>query len=161
MVLQDSWVFRGSVRYNVAYTAEGVTDERIWEVLESVGIDSFVRKIGGLDAQLEENGALSAGQKQQIAIARAIIRDSPMVILDEATSSVDTRTEMKILGAMKSLMGEKTAFIIAHRLTTIRSADVILVIRDGNVVEKGTHDSLMSQDGFYAELYRSQFSNCE
>ena len=161
MVLQDSWVFRGSVRYNVAYATGEISDERIWEVLASVGIDGFVKKIGGLDAKLEENGSLSAGQKQQIAMARAIIRDSPMVILDEATSSVDTRTEMKILKAMSALMEGKTAFIIAHRLTTIRSADVILVIRDGNIVETGTHDDLMSRNGFYAELYKSQFSNCE
>lgn len=160
MVLQESWLFGGTVRENVVFTSDVDDDERIWSALEAVGIDGFVRDIGGLDTKLYDE-ALSAGQKQQISIARAIIRDSPIVILDEATSSVDTLTERKIQLAMDSLMAGKTSFIIAHRLSTIRTADIILVMKGGRVVEKGTHESLLRDEGFYAELYKSQFSNCE
>ena len=161
MVLQDSWIFRGTVRENVVYTTENVTDEKVWEALRAVGIDAFVEKLGGLDAVLKDTDTMSAGQKQQISIARAMIKDAPMIILDEATSSVDTRTEARIQKAMDALTHGRTSFIIAHRLTTIRTADVILVMRDGSVVESGTHESLLASDGFYAELYRSQFRNCE
>ena len=148
------------MRENVVFTSDVDDDERIWSALEAVGIDGFVRDIGGLDTKLYDE-ALSAGQRQQISIARAIIRDSPIVILDEATSSVDTLTERRIQVAMDSLMAGKTSFIIAHRLSTIRTADIILVMKDGRVVEKGTHESLLNDNGFYAELYKSQFSNCE
>jgi len=161
MVLQDSWIFRGSVRDNVVYTSDDVSDERVWEVLKAVGIDEYVESIGGLEAELRDVDTLSAGQRQQISIARAIVRDSPMIILDEATSSVDTGTEKKIQKAMGALTAERTSFIIAHRLTTIREADVILVMNDGRLVEKGTHESLLRADGFYASLYRSQFRNCD
>ena len=160
MVLQDSWLFRGTVRENVVFTSDIDDDERIWSALRAVGVDDFVESIGGLDTLLYDD-ALSAGQRQQFSIARAILRDAPIIILDEATSSVDTRTERKIQQAMDSLMRGKTAFIIAHRLSTIRTADVILVMNEGRIVEKGTHDSLLSDNGFYAELYKSQFRNCE
>ena len=160
MVLQDSWLFRGSVRENIVFTSKVDDDDRIWAALRAVGVDEFVENIGGLDTKLYDD-ALSAGQKQQFSIARAILRDAPIIILDEATSSVDTRTERKIQEAMDSLMSGKTAFIIAHRLSTIRTADVILVMKEGRIVEKGTHDSLLSENGFYAELYKSQFRNCE
>ena len=148
------------MRDNIVFTSKVDDDDRIWDALRAVGVDEFVEGIGGLDTKLYDD-ALSAGQKQQFSIARAILRDAPIVILDEATSSVDTRTERRIQEAMDSLMAGKTAFIIAHRLSTIRTADVILVMKEGRIVEKGTHDSLLSENGFYAELYKSQFRNCE
>ncbi len=161
MVLQDSWLFRGTIRENVVFTSDVKDDERVWEALRAVGIDDYVEERGGLDSPIDESDSLSAGQRQQLSIARAILRDAPIVILDEATSSVDTRTERHIQRAMDALMAGKTSFIIAHRLSTIRTADTILVMKEGRIVEHGTHDSLLAADGFYAELYKSQFRNCE
>lgn len=162
MVLQDSWIFDGTVRDNVAYNLEGVTDEQVRRACEAVGIDPFINTLPEkYDTELSEESGLSAGQRQQIAIARAMVRNAPMLILDEATSSVDTRSEKHIQAAMDALMKGRTSFVIAHRLSTIRNADIILVMRDGSVVEKGTHEELLERGGFYKELYDSQFENCD
>ncbi len=158
MVLQDSWLFEGTVRENLVYSQTNVSDDTVKQALEAVGISHFVRTLPhGLDTVLDDNTALSVGQKQQLTIARAIIANKPMLILDEATSSVDTRTEQKIQQAMDSLMTDRTSFVIAHRLSTIKNADVILVLKDGDVVERGTHEQLLLANGVYAELYNSQF----
>ena len=159
MVLQDTWLFEGTVRENLVYNMEGITDEKLDSVLEACGLDHFVRSLPeGLDTVLSESTSVSAGQKQLLTIARAMLQNAPMLILDEATSSVDTRTEMIIQRAMDSLTSGRTSFVIAHRLSTIKNADLILVMRDGDVIESGTHDFLMAAGGFYAELYNSQFS---
>lgn len=159
MVLQDTWLFEGTVRENLVYNMEGITDERLNTVLAACGLDRFVRSLpDGLDTVLSESTSVSAGQKQLLTIARAMLQNAPMLILDEATSSVDTRTELIIQRAMDSLTKGRTSFVIAHRLSTIKNANLILVMKDGDVIESGTHDSLMAADGFYAGLYNSQFA---
>ncbi len=158
MVLQDTWLFEGTIRENIVYGKEGITDERLDEVCKTVGMLHFIRTLPkGYDTVLNDKVNLSAGQKQLLTIARAMIEDAPMLILDEATSSVDTRTEVLIQEAMDQLMKGRTSFVIAHRLSTIRNADLIIVMKDGDVIESGNHDALMQKGGFYAELYNSQF----
>ena len=159
MILQDTWLFEGTVRDNLVYNKKGVTDEQLDEACAAVGLTHFIKCLPhGYDTVLSEQSSLSEGQKQQFTIARAIIKDAPLLILDEATSNIDTRTELVIQEAMDKLTKNRTSFVIAHRLSTIKNADVILVMRDGDIVEQGNHDSLMSQNGFYAEIYNSQFS---
>ena len=161
-VLQDSWLFEGTVADNISFTNPDMSRSTIEAVCQAVGIDGFVESLPqGYDTVLDEKTGLSAGQKQQLAIARALARDAPMIILDEATSSVDTRTEKKIQEAMDILTFGRTSFIIAHRLSTIVDSDLILVMRDGSIVERGTHDELLAIDGFYRTLYDSQFENCD
>jgi ABC-type multidrug transport system fused ATPase/permease subunit len=158
MVLQDTWLFEGTVRENLVYNTPDVSQEKIDNACRSVGLDHFIRTLpNGYDTVLNDKMGLSQGQKQQLTIARAMIADKPMLILDEATSSVDTRTELKIQEAMDKLMSGRTSFVIAHRLSTIRDADLILVLKDGNIIESGTHEELLKKNGFYADLYNSQF----
>ena len=158
MVLQDTWLFEGTIRDNIKYNKEDVTDEEIMQALEVVGVDHFVKSLPkGLDYVLTDNDSISAGQKQLLTIARGMIKDAPFLILDEATSSVDTRTEELVQKAMDKLTEGRTSFIIAHRLSTIKNADLILVMKDGNIIEQGNHKELMNKNGFYAELYNSQF----
>lgn len=158
MVLQDTWLFNGTIRDNIRYNNKNVTDEEIWKALKTVGIDHFVKTLPkGLDYVLGDNDSISAGQKQLLTIARGMIKDAPLLILDEATSNVDTRTEELVQDAMDKLTNGRTSFIIAHRLSTIKNADLILVMKNGNIIEQGNHDELMSQNGFYADLYNSQF----
>lgn len=158
MVLQDTWLFNGTIRDNIKYNKENVTDEEIMESLKVVGIDHFVKSLpGGLDYEITDNESISAGEKQLLTIARGMIENSPFLILDEATSSVDTRTEELVQKAMDKLTKGRTSFIIAHRLSTIKNADKILVMQEGNVVEMGTHDELLKKGGVYADLYNSQF----
>jgi len=160
MVLQDTWMFEGTVRENLVYSMKGISDERLHEVCKACDLDVLVSELpNGLDSLLSENINISAGQKQLFTIARAMVKNSPMLILDEATSSVDTRTELIIQRAMDNLMQGRTSFVIAHRLSTIKNADLILVIRDGDIVEKGKHEELLDKNGFYADLYNSQFQN--
>ena len=162
MVLQDTGLFNGTIRDNIAYTKEGVSESDIRAACRAAGIDDFIMGLpDGYDTVLTDGMRLSAGQKQQITIARAIVRDAPLLILDEATSSVDTMTEKHIQNAMDVLMEGRTSFIIAHRLSTVRNADLILVMKDGSIFEQGTHEELMGIGGFYKELYDSQFENCE
>ena len=162
MVLQDTWVFEGTIRDNLIYNTDGVTEEDLVRAAQAVGIDHFIQTLAdGYDTYLDEKVSLSQGQKQQLTIARAIISDKPMLILDEATSSVDTRTELKIQEAMDLLMEGSTTFVIAHRLSTIRNADLILVMDEGDIVESGTHDELISRNGLYEGLYNSQFDQVE
>ncbi|PLS28790.1 ABC transporter ATP-binding protein [Bifidobacterium parmae] len=159
MVLQDTWVFHGTVRENIAYAKPGVTDEQIREACRAVGLDHYIMSLpDGYDTVLDENTSLSAGQKQLLTIARAMVQDAPILILDEATSSVDTRTEELIQKAMDALTVGRTSFVIAHRLSTIRDADMILVMNHGDVIERGTHEELLAAGGFYADLYNSQFA---
>ena len=158
MVLQDTWLFEGTVRENLAYNLPGVTDAQLETVCRACGLDKFVHSLPeGFDTVLSESTSISAGQKQLLTIARAMLQNAPMLILDEATSSVDTRTELLIQRAMDQLTENRTSFVIAHRLSTIKNADLILVMKDGDVIESGTHDTLMQQGGFYAALYNSQF----
>ena len=158
MVLQDTWLFEGTVRENLKYCAEDVSDEKMIKACKAVGLHHFIRTLPkGYDTVLNDQTNLSQGQKQQLTIARAMIADKPMLILDEATSSVDTRTEQQIQTAMDKLMENRTSFVIAHRLSTIKNADLILVLKNGNIVEQGKHEELLEQNGFYAELYNSQF----
>ena len=158
MVLQDTWLFEGSIRENLVYNMDGVTDEDVMRALAACGMDKFVRTLPeGLDTVLTESVAISAGQKQLLTIARAMLQNAPMLILDEATSSVDTRTELIIQRAMDALTKGRTSFVIAHRLSTIKNADMILVMRDGDVIESGNHEALMKKHGFYCDLYNSQF----
>lgn len=159
MVLQDTWLFEGTLRENLVYNMSGVTDEDLERVCRACGLDKFVRSLpGGFNTELSESSSISAGQKQLITIARAMLQNSPMLILDEATSSVDTRTELVIQRAMDELTKGRTSFVIAHRLSTIKNADLILVMNEGDVIEKGTHDELMEKGGFYSTLYNSQFA---
>ncbi|EET59836.1 ABC transporter, ATP-binding protein [Marvinbryantia formatexigens DSM 14469] len=158
MVLQDTWMFEGTLRENLVYSKTGVTDKKLDEVCAATGLTSLVKRLpDGYDTVLGDNASLSAGQKQLITIARAMIEDAPLLILDEATSSVDTRTEQKVQKAMDSLTEGRTSFVIAHRLSTIKNADCILVMKDGDIIESGSHEELLAQNGFYAELYNSQF----
>jgi ATP-binding cassette subfamily B protein len=158
MVLQDTWLFEGTVRENLVYCKTDVSDKKITEACKAVGLDYYIRTLpNGYDTVLNDQVNLSQGQKQQLTIARAMIADKPMLILDEATSSVDTRTEKHIQDAMDLLMENRTSFVIAHRLSTIKNADLILVLKDGDIIESGTHTELLKQNGFYAELYNSQF----
>ncbi|MEE0715003.1 MAG: ABC transporter ATP-binding protein [Eubacterium sp.] len=158
MVLQDTWTFEGTIRENLAYGKENVTDEQLDKVCKAAGLSHFIKSLPkGYDTTLDEKLNMSAGQKQLLTIARAMVEDAPMMILDEATSSVDTRTEIKIQEAMDKLTKGRTSFVIAHRLSTIKNADIILVLKDGDIIESGNHQQLMEQKGFYADLYNSQF----
>ena len=158
MVLQDTWLFEGSIRDNIKFNQENVTDEEIWAACKIVGVDQFIKTLpGGLDYVLGENDSISGGQKQLLTIARGMIENAPFLILDEATSNVDTRTEELVQKAMDKLMEGRTSFIIAHRLSTIKNANLILVMNEGNIIEQGTHEELMKKNGFYADLYNSQF----
>ena len=158
MVLQDTWMFEGSIRDNITYNKTDVSESVIVSACKAVGIDHFIRTLPhGYDTILDDNTNLSAGQKQLITIARAMVKNSPLLILDEATSSVDTRTEVLIQEAMDKLTVGKTSFVIAHRLSTIKNADVILVMKDGDIIESGNHEELLMANGFYADLYNSQF----
>ena len=158
MVLQDTWMFEGTVRENLVYNKTGVSDEELEKACRACGIYHFIETLPkGFDTVLDDSIAVSAGQKQLLTSARAMVQDNPMLILDEATSSVDTRTELITQKAMDQLTEHRTSFVIAHRLSTIRNADLILVMKDGDIIEQGTHDSLLAQDGFYADLYNSQF----
>ena len=160
MVLQDTWLFEGTVRENLVYNMTGITDDMLERVCRACGLDDFVHSLPqGLDTVLSESVSISAGQKQLLTIARAMLQNAPMLILDEATSSVDTRTEAVIQHAMDTLTADRTSFVIAHRLSTIKNADLILVMRDGDVVESGNHETLMQKGGFYADLYNSQFAD--
>ena len=159
MVLQEAWLFDDTVRNNLVYNQENVTDEQIKKATKAVGLDHFIETLpNGYDTVLDDSVSLSVGQKQLLTIARALIRNAPMLILDEATSSVDTRTEEQIQKAMDILMKNRTSFVIAHRLSTIKNADLILVVKDGEIIERGTHDELMDENGFYANMYNSQFT---
>lgn len=158
MVLQDTWLFEGTVRENLVYNKTGVTDQQLEEACRACGIYHFIETLPqGFDTVLDSGIAISAGQKQLLTIARAMIQDNPMLILDEATSSVDTRTELITQKAMDRLTEHRTSFVIAHRLSTIKNADLILVLKDGDIIEQGTHDQLLAKGGFYADLYNSQF----
>ena len=158
MVLQDTWLFNGTIKENIVYSKENVSDEEVIKACRAVGLHHFITTLPqGYDTVLDDKTSLSQGQKQLITIARAMIENAPMLILDEATSSVDTRTEELIQKAMDALMEGRTSFVIAHRLSTIRDADIILVMKDGDIIEQGNHEELLAKNGFYAELYNSQF----
>ena len=158
MVLQDTWLFDGSVRENLIFNNKGITDDDLWKVCKNVGVDHFIKTLPkGLGADVGDNNTVSSGQKQLLTIARGMIEDAPFLILDEATSNVDTRTEELVQKAMDKLTVGKTSFIIAHRLSTIKNADLILVMDEGNIVEQGKHEELLNKNGFYAKLYNSQF----
>ena len=163
MVLQDTWLFKGSIMENIRYGRASASDDEVHAAARAALADHFIRTLpGGYDFELNEDASnVSQGQKQLLTIARAFIADRPILILDEATSNVDTRTEERIQRAMDALMQGRTSFVIAHRLSTIRNADVILVLRDGDIVESGMHDELLAKNGFYAELYNSQFEDGE
>ena len=158
MVLQDTWLFEGTIKENIKYNTKNINDEQIREVCKKIGLDHFIRTLpNSYDSKLGENDSISIGQKQLLTIARGMLHSSPFLILDEATSNVDTRTEELVQKAMDKLTEGRTSFIIAHRLSTIKNADLILVMKDGNIIEQGNHDELIKQDGFYAKLYNSQF----
>ncbi len=158
MVLQDTWLFDGTIAENIRFNKENVTDEEIWDALKTVGVDHFVKTLpGGINSTIGDETSVSSGQKQLLTIARGMIEDAPFLILDEATSNVDTRTEELVQKAMDKLTEGRTSFIIAHRLSTIKNADLILVMNEGNIIETGTHEELLKQNGFYANLYNSQF----
>lgn len=160
MVLQDTWLFEGTIKENIRYNKKDVSDEQIQEVCKVVGVDHFIRSLPkGYDSVIGDNDSMSAGQKQLLTIARGMIEDAPFLILDEATSSVDTRTEELVQKAMDKLTEGRTSFIIAHRLSTIKNADLILVMKEGNIIEQGNHEELIAQNGFYADLYNSQFES--
>lgn len=160
MVLQDTWLFNGTIKENIIYNRKNVTDKQVEEVCKTVGVSHFINTLSeGYDSIINDNDSVSAGQRQLITIARGMIEDAPFLILDEATSNVDTRTEELVQKAMDKLTEGRTSFIIAHRLSTIKNADLILVMKDGNIIETGTHNQLLKKNGFYAELYNSQFQN--
>lgn len=160
MVLQESWLFEGTVHENIAYGCPGATREQVEHVARRAHADGFIRALPlGYDTVLpEEGGSLSQGQRQLLCIARAMLANPPILLLDEATSSIDTRTELQVQTAFDELMRGRTSFVVAHRLSTIRNADCILVMRDGRIVERGTHEELLAAGGFYADLHRSQFA---
>jgi len=158
MVLQDTWLFEGTIKENLIYNQKNISDEAVVAATKAIGVHHFIKTLPkGYDTVLDDTVSLSVGQKQLLTIARALLKDAPLLILDEATSSVDTRTEELIQKAMDKLMEGRTSFVIAHRLSTIRNADLILVMRNGNIIEQGNHDQLMEENGFYADLYNSQF----
>ena len=158
MVLQDTWLIEGTVRENLVYNNTGITDEQLEKACRACGIYHFIETLpDGFDTVLGENITISAGQKQLFTIARAMVQNSPMLILDEATSSVDTRTELITQEAMDKLTEHRTSFVIAHRLSTIKNANLILVMKDGDIIEQGDHETLLAKGGFYADLYNSQF----
>lgn len=158
MVLQDTWLFEGSIRENLVFNQRGISDEAVEAATRAVGVHHFIRTLpNGYDTVLDDSVTLSVGQKQLLTIARSLLKDAPLLILDEATSSVDTRAEELIQKAMDKLMEGRTSFVIVHRLSTIRNADLILVMKDGNIIEQENHQELMAQAGFYADLYNSQF----
>lgn len=160
MILQDTWLFNGTLRENLTYNKTGVSDDDLLRVCKAVGLSHLVESLpNGLDTVLDEKASLSEGQKQQLTIARAMIKDAPLLILDEATSNVDTRTELIIQNAMDKLTENRTSFVIAHRLSTIKNANIILVINHGDIVEMGNHQELLAKNGFYADLYNSQFQS--
>ncbi len=160
MVLQDTWLFNGSIKDNIVYNRDHISDERVEEVCKTVGLNHFIKTLpNGYNSQISDNDSVSSGQRQLLTIARGMIEDSPFLILDEATSNVDTRTEELVQKAMDKLTEGRTSFIIAHRLSTIKNADLILVMNEGNIIEQGNHEELLEKDGFYAELYNSQFQN--
>jgi ATP-binding cassette subfamily B protein len=162
MVLQDTWLFNGTIKDNIIYNKKNVTDEEVISACTTVGVDHFIRTLPeGYDTILSDAESISAGQKQLLTIARGMIKNAPFLILDEATSSVDTRTEELVQKAMDKLTVGRTSFIIAHRLSTIKNADLILVMNEGNIIEQGTHDELLHKNGFYADLYNSQFENVD
>ncbi len=162
MILQNTWLFEGTLRENLVYNKTGITDEQLDRVCAAVGLSHFIQCLPkGYDTVIGESTQLSEGQKQQLTIARAMIKDSPLLILDEATSNVDTRTELIIQQAMDKLTEGRTSFVIAHRLSTIKNADVILVLKDGDVIEQGNHEQLLEKKGFYAELYNAQFAGAQ
>ena len=159
MVLQDTWMFAGTIRENIVYNRRGISDEEVMKICKTVGLSHFIKTLPkGLSTDISENDSISAGQKQLLTIARGMVEDAPFLILDEATSNVDTRTEELVQKAMDKLMEGRTSFVIAHRLSTIKNADLILVMNEGNIIETGSHEQLMKQNGFYAELYNSQFA---
>ena len=158
MVLQDTWLFEGTIKENLKFNSKKVTDKEIDTCIKTIGVDHIIKTLpGGIDSMVGDNDSISGGEKQLLTIARGMIKDAPFLILDEATSNVDTRTEELVASAMDKLTKGKTSFIIAHRLSTIKNADLILVMKDGNIVEQGNHKGLLKQNGFYAELYNSQF----
>ncbi len=159
MILQETWVINGTLRENIVYNLQNVDEDNLKEILEETNLSHYVATLPqGLDTEIQKESALSAGQKQLVTIARAMTENAPMLILDEATSNVDTRTEILIQKAMDSLTSGRTSFVIAHRLSTIKNADLIFVMKDGNIVETGNHDSLMATGGLYSEIYNSQFN---
>jgi len=158
MVLQDTWLFEGTIKENIIYNSENISDEQIVEVCKTVGLHHFIKTLPkGYDSKISEDDSVSSGQRQLLTIARGMIQNAPFLILDEATSNVDTRTEELVQKAMDKLTEGKTSFIIAHRLSTIKNADLILVMKEGNIIEQGSHEELMKKNGFYADLYNSQF----
>ena len=158
MVLQDTWLFNGTIKENIVYNQQNISDDKIKEVCKTIGLDHFIKTLPeGYNTELSDNESISAGQKQLLTIARGMIEDAPFLILDEATSNVDTRTEELVQKAMDKLMQGRTSFIIAHRLSTIKNADLILVMNEGDIIEQGNHEELLKKNGFYANLYNSQF----
>ena len=158
MVLQDTWMFQGTIKENIVYNGENISDDEVINVCKQVGLDHFIRTLPqGYNTMVSDNDSVSAGQRQLITIARGMLKNSPFLILDEATSNVDTRTEEIVQRAMDKLTEDKTSFIIAHRLSTIKNADLILVLNEGDIIEQGTHEELLEKNGFYAKLYNSQF----
>ena len=158
MVLQDTWIYNGTIRDNIKFNKKNIGDDEIWKACNVVGVDHFIKSLPkSLDYEITDNESISSGEKQLMTIARGMIKNSPFLILDEATSNVDTRTEELVSKAMDELSKGKTTFIIAHRLSTIKNADKILVMYNGDIVEQGNHKELMKMNGFYAELYNSQF----
>ena len=158
MVLQDTWLFEGTIGENIRFNKENITEKDMWTACKVVGVEHFIQTLpGGMNAEVSDSDTVSQGQKQLFTIARGMLENAPFLILDEATSNVDTRTEELVQKAMDKLTEGKTSFIIAHRLSTIKNADLILVMKDGNIVEQGNHKELIDKKGFYAELYNSQF----
>ena len=158
MVLQDTWLFNGTIKENIVFNKKNISDKEVEIVCKIVGLDHFVKTLpDGYNTILTDSDSISSGQRQLLTIARGILQNTPLLILDEATSNVDTRTEELVQKAMDELAKNKTSFIIAHRLSTIKNADLILVMKDGNIIEQGSHNELIEKNGFYAELYNSQF----